>query len=183
MKKFVLSLLFCFLTLPLVVLAQEEAEGPILSGEMKSYSDETNAFSVKVPVEFKDPTTPGSPVLTFEGPAYRGGALSFHVNTVNMPSIESSTMFGINKAQTQKDPFYTGVKEVKVPGGMGYVFKEIDTERDGSAKAADSIHRWHLAAFGNGRYYNCVFGGSFSSFDDPVVTGAFENIIKSFQIK
>jgi hypothetical protein len=181
MKKLVFTLLFVLLSLPFVQ-AQEETEPPILSGEVRAYADEPNHFVVEVPVEFKEPPAPGSPVLTFDGPLYRGGALSLHINTVSMPSIDSKTMFGVNKSQTEKDPFYTDVKEVKIPGGVGFVFKEVDTERGGGAKTPASIHRWHLSAFGNGRFYNCVFSGSFSSFEDPLVVGAFDNIIKSFQI-
>ena len=181
MKKLVLILSLVLLLLP-PAQAQEEGEGPILSGQTKAFADDTNHFAVQVPVEFKEPA-PGSPVLTFEGPTYLGGALSFHVNTVNMPSVPSETMYGINIEQTRKDPFYTGVTEVKIPGGKGYMFKEVDKERDGNPKGPDSIHRWHLAAFGGGRYFNCTMGGSFASFDDPVVTEAFQNIVKSFKIQ
>ena len=63
------------------------------------------------------------------------------------------------------------------------VFEEVDKERDGNPKGPDSIHRWHLAAFGGGRYFNCTMGGSFASFDDPVVTQAFQNLVKSFKIQ
>lgn len=153
-----------------------------MKGQANAFQDPTNHFSVMVPVEFKQPL-PGSPVLTFEGPLYRGSALSFHVNTVNMPSIPSETMYGISIEQARKDPYYAEVKEVKIPGGKGYLFKEIKTERDGSAKSPESIHRWHLAAFGGGRHYNCTFGGTLSSFDDPVVIKAFEEIVKSFKIQ
>jgi hypothetical protein len=183
MKKLAITLLFVFLSLPVVQAQEAESEGPILSGEVRAYTDEVNHFTVKVPVELKDPAAAGSPVLTFEGPLYRGGSLSYHVNTVHMPSVPSETMFGINKGQTEKDPFYTDVKVVKIPGGMGYMFKEVNTERGGAAKTPESIHRWHLAAFGNGRYYNCTLAGSLSCFDDPVVTKAYEAIINSFQIK
>lgn len=180
MKKSMLVFLLVLFLFP-VAQAQEE-EGPILSGQTKAFTDGTNHFAVQVPLEFKEPA-PGGPVLTFEGPVYRGGGLSFHVNTVNMPSVPSDTMYGINIEQTRKDPFYTEVTEVKIPGGKGYMFKEVGKERDGNAKSADSIHRWHLAAFGGGRYYNCTMGGSFSSFEDPVVTKAFQDIVKSFKIQ
>ncbi|MFA5506401.1 MAG: hypothetical protein WC314_01005 [Vulcanimicrobiota bacterium] len=179
MKLSVLSFLLALLLSPV---AQAQEEGSILQGQTSAFQDPTNHFSVMVPVEFKQPI-PGSPVLTFEGPLFRGGALSYHINTVNIPSVPSDTMYGISIEQTRKDPFYTEVKEVKISGGRGYLFKEITTERDGSAKSPESIHRWHLAAFGGGRYYNCTFGGTLSSFDDPVVIQAFEEIVRSFTIQ
>lgn len=119
----------------------------------------------------------------FQGPLYRGGSLSLHINTVPMASMSSDQLYKMNYSQKKADTFYTDLKEVTTTGGRAFSFKEVNTERDGSAKADDAIHRWHLLAFGQGNMYNIVLAGSFGCFKDPVVTKAYNAIIASFRIE
>lgn len=183
MRRTLTAIITVMLAITLLCGMAVAEDKPILSGKHKTHKDAANGYKVEVPVEFKQ-TIKSGPTIQWQGPTVDGGSLSMSVNTVVM-SVPSKTLYDINFKQTKKNKRYAKVVAIpmKGPGEVyAYAFQETDKNSDGSDKKPGDIHRWHIRAFGNGRYYTWGFAGPYKTMNKKNVQDVYKAVMKSVEL-
>lgn len=141
----------------------------VFSGQTTPYSDSSQGYRLRLPVEFQ-PTAPGS----WSGPRFPTPT-TIYVHTE--PMSGAAAAFAVHFKKYKDDPLYTNVTPVTIRGGQGFRAEEV--MRPG--KSPDDLHRWFLFVYANERVYTVGMTGSLRAFQQGILPPVYGAVIHSFE--
>ena len=140
------------------------------SGRTNTYSDPSQGYRLRVPVEFQ-PTGVGS----WSGPRFPTPT-TIYVHTE--PMAGAAAAFHVHFKKYKDDPLYTNVMPVTIRGGQGFRAEEV--VRPG--KSPDDLHRWFLFVYANERVYTLGMTGPWRAFQQGILPPVYGAVIHSFEV-
>ncbi|MCS7226581.1 MAG: hypothetical protein NZ821_06270 [Gloeomargarita sp. SKYB31] len=160
---------FLILTGLLVLAPSALLSQSLFSGQTVLYTDPTQGYRLRVPVEFQQ-TAAGSWI----GPRLPTPT-TIYVHTESMPN--AATAFSTHLKKYKDDPLFTNVTPVSVRNGLGFRAEEVI--RPG--KAPEDLHRWFLFVYANERVYTVGMSGPLRAFQQGILPPIYTGVMQSFE--